>query len=827
MDKKYDYLVHEKNAQQKWRDEKTYSRKENTGPLYSIDTPPPTVSGALHIGHIFSYTQTDIIARYKRMSGFSVCYPFGFDDNGLPTERFVEKKRQISAHYLKRSEFIEVCLQETHAVEKQFQDLWQQIGLSVDWDLCYSTISDQSRKISQESFIRLFNKGFIYRKYEPALYCTTCRTSVAQAELDDIEKPSFFNTIKFYTEDGAEILIGTTRPEFLFSCVAVLYHPNDARYQHLQGKKIRVPLFNHLVPVIADEVVLPEKGTGLVMCCTFGDKTDIAWYKKYNLEYRQSIGLDGKWLESTGLLAGLKVAAARAAIIERLKAENFIVEQRPIDHAVNVHERCKQEIEYMAISQWFLKILEYKKKFIELADTITWAPSFMKSRYQNWVENIQWDWCLSRQRFFGIPFPVWHCNACQNILLAPLDQLPVDPQEKVYPGKICTRCGSDNITPDTDVMDTWNTSSLTPYICYSLFSQSPDTIFTDKNFSRFIPMAMRPQAHDIIRTWAFYTIVKTWMHHETIPWQSIVISGHVLSDSSEKISKSKENAKNSPEALLKNYPADVIRYWTASGSLGQDTAFSETQLKIGQRLVTKLWNAFLFIKEHTAAVPLAHTAPSYLGTVNEWLLHAASDVYARYEQYMSNHDFNLALDVVESFFWRDFCDNYLELIKEQLFKPELYSKAEIDATHWTLYTVGLRILQLYCPYLPHITEVIYGYLYKTNYLNNDSIHTTTFKEVQAPYQFDASVQIMGYVLSCITQVRRLKSEYHYSLKAPIGCLTIHGINDHIMTLLRKEEQLLKGITHASTIEYNTDAITTGTLTDTDNVLKVKVSILLS
>lgn len=825
MEKKYDYTAHEKNIQQQWRDDQVYRRQENSGPLYSIDTPPPTVSGSLHIGHIFSYTQTDIIARYKRMSGFSVFYPFGFDDNGLPTERFVEKKRSINAHFLKRSEFIDICLQETQLVEHQFKDLWQRMGLSVDWELCYSTISEQTRKISQESFIRLFKKNFIYRKHEPALYCTACRTSVAQAELDDVEKPSFFNDILFSINDGSQVVIGTTRPEFLPSCVALLYHPEDNRYRHLQGKKARVPLFDHYVPIIPDDSVIKDKGTGIVMCCTFGDKNDIAWYKKYNLEYRRSICLDGKWDPSTGFLAGLKVAAARSLVIERLKEEKFLVHQKPIMHAVNVHERCKNEIEYVALSQWFLKILEHKKKFIELADSIEWSPSFMKSRYQNWVENIQWDWCLSRQRFFGIPFPAWHCNTCQEILLAPFDLLPIDPQEVLYPGERCTTCGGTDIIPDTDVMDTWNTSSLTPYICYSLFAQSNDSVFTDKNFSRFIPMAMRPQAHDIIRTWAFYTIVKTWMHHEIIPWQSIIISGHVLADGAEKISKSQDNAKNSPHALLQNYPADVIRFWTASGNLGQDVMFSDTQLKIGQKLITKLWNAFIFVKEHIRSVPLAHTKPFYLGTVNEWLLHQVSACFSRYEKYMDTYDFNLALDTIESFFWHDFCDNYLELIKEQLFKPELYSKAEVEATHWTLYTVGLRILQLYAPYMPHITDTIYREIYKDVYLSQKSIHQTIFRAIQSYDNYEHSLQVFTYLLSCINQVRKLKSEYHYSLKTPVACLTIYGVDEIIMALLKKEEQFIRGITHAQVINYKTDEITTGSLDDKNNSIEMSVTVL--
>jgi valyl-tRNA synthetase len=806
MEPKYDHQTHEQKSRDLWQEKKTYKAANNPGTLYSIDTPPPTVSGSLHIGHIFSYTQTDIIARYQRMSGFSVFYPFGFDDNGLPTERFVEKKRGISAHQMKRSEFIDLCLQETQSVEKQFEHLWQRMGLSVDWDACYSTISAPVRKISQESFIELYTKKFIYRKYEPALYCTACRTSVAQAELDDAEKPSHFNDIVFTLKDGSELIIGTTRPELLGSCVALLYHPSDARYTALKGKMAIVPLFGHEVPLIADELVQPEKGTGLVMCCTFGDKTDIAWYKKYQLPFRQSIGLDGKFTQIAGPLAGLKVAAAREKVLELLKERNALRAQKAITHAVNIHERCKHEIEYMPLSQWFLNILDYKKQLIACADQINWYPAFMKTRYVNWVEHLNWDWCLSRQRFFGIPFPVWHCTNCHHIILAERSQLPLDPQETPYNGS-CPQCGSSQIVGDTDVMDTWNTSSLTPYICYTEFNKEAVSPFTDAQALEFMPMSMRPQAHDIIRTWAFYTIAKTWMHHGIVPWKDIVISGHVLSDSKEKLSKSKENAKTDPETLLKTYPADVIRYWTASGSLGYDMAFSETQLRIGQKLVTKLWNACRFIKEHTLSVDLKNRPP-VLGEVNEWILDRASNAFDRYQKALGTHEFNVALDAVETFFWQDLCDNYLELIKDQLFKPEQYNAQLVAATRWTLAHLGLRIIQLYAPYLPHITETLYQEIYQAR-VGTASIHQTQLKDHQHRFIYHLSVEIMYTVIDAISQVRKLKTEKQLSLKAEVHHLAFYSKHPSLLAFVKKEEQLIKGIAHAHTIMYKAGAHESG------------------
>jgi valyl-tRNA synthetase len=810
MEKRYEHQTSEATAQQQWETNATYAMENNPGKLYSIDTPPPTVSGNLHIGHIFSYTQTDIIARYKRMNGFSVFYPFGFDDNGLPTERYVEKKRNIRGHEMSRSEFIDICVQESHLAADQFKKLWQRMGLSADWRLVYSTISPETRKISQESFIELFKKDYIYRKQEPALYCTTCRTSVAQAELDDKELPSTFNDILFKDSDGNDLTIATTRPELLPACAAVLYNPADVRYTKLHGKKAVVPLFGQTVPLLADELVSMEKGSGLVMVCTFGDKTDIIWYKKHNLPYRQVIGLDGKCTDNAGFLEGLKVADARVAVIEKLREKNLLLNQKEITHSVSVHERCKKEIEFVILPQWFIAILPYKKKFLEIADTINWYPTFMKTRYIDWVENLGWDWGISRQRFYGIPFPAWHCQDCGKILLAHPNQLPIDPQETPYNGP-CTECKSTNIIPDTDVMDTWNTSSLTPYICYDLYKKNSSDIFNDKEIGNFIPMSMRPQAHDIIRTWAFDTIVKSWMHHDTAPWKDIVISGHVLSDKKEKLSKKEGNAME-PEQLLLKYPADAIRYWTARAKLGQDSMFSEEQLGIGQKLITKLWNAFKFAQPHLESFTSPDTTPENLGAVNQWLLHTLSTCFEKYQHYFEQHEFGLALDAVEQFFWNDFCDNYVELVKNQLFNPHEYTEQNVYATRWTLYHAGLRILQLYAPYLPHITETIYQELYLTHE-KSSSIHQTRYAHIQTSYVFKDQARLMNVIITIVAQVRKLKTERQLSLKTPLALLTIYVPDtsldympeESLCDKIKDHDQLIRGITQAVTIQYEQKA----------------------
>lgn len=820
-EKTYQHLATEPELQAYWQTHQVYAPANHPGPQFTIDTPPPTVSGALHIGHVFSYTQADIIARYQRFQGRSVFYPMGFDDNGLATERFVEQKLNLRATELSRAEFTELCLRETQLAIAQFKALWSRLGLSVNWEATYSTIAPLAQKIAQESFIRLYQAGQIYRKQAPNLYCTTCQTAVAQAELDSVDTATTFNEIKFalvptvdtansqpalHQTAPATVIIATTRPELLSSCVALLYHPDDQRYQKLKNQQALVPIFNYPVPILADSSVLPDKGTGLVMCCTFGDKNDIEWYQRHQLPYRPSIGRNGRWLDNTGTLAGLKVHDARTKILELLQAAGVLQQQLPITHPVQVHERCKKPIEYNILAQWFINILAHKPAFLALGEQLNWYPQFMQARYRDWVENLGWDWCISRQRFYGIPFPVWHCQSCQAVLLPPLDQLPVDPQAAdSYQITSCIHCHSTQLQPDTDVMDTWNTSSLTPQICYSLWSQSSDTAFDPAANQAFLPMSLRPQAHDIIRTWAFDTIVKSYFHFDKLPWRDIMISGHVLSSDQEKLSKSKGNSKITPETLLQQHPADAIRYWTATGHLGADIAFSENQLRIGNRLITKLWNAYRFCGEHLSGdfQPVADLNSLPLDVVNQWLLHQVSQTFAQYEKNLAQYEFGLALQQVERFFWSDFCDNYLELIKNQLFNPAAYSAATVQATKNTLYHVGLRILQLYAPYLPYVTEAVFLEQYAAK-LGVKSLHLTKFKSVQAQFEFADSAELMLKINQLIAQVRKLKSTQQLSLKTPLVELQISCDDADLVTQLQVQAQLIRGVTQADQISFTAE-----------------------
>lgn len=795
MEKRYDHKTQDQIARALWHKEQVYTTYSADKKQYTIDTPPPTVSGSLHIGHIFSYTQTDILARYKRMTGHNVFYPFGFDCNGLPTERFVEKKYDTNVSKIGRQAFIDLCVQATKEKEVEFIELWKTMAISAHFETSYSTISKTVQKLSQASFMKLLQKEYVYLKNEPALFCTTCQTSVAQAELDDKELPSTFNDIVFTAQDGTNLVIGTTRPELLPSCVALLYHKDDARYQHLAGTMAMVPLFGFSVPVLADETVQQDKGTGLVMCCTFGDKTDIAWFKKFNFAYKPSFNHFGKWLDSTGPLAGLKAQQARAKVLELLSEQGLLVNQKQIMHAVNVHERCKSEIEYMQLPQWFVKIVDYKDTFIKLADEITWSPYHMKYRYIDWVKNLHWDWCISRQRVYGIPFPVWYCNDCSAILVADEAQLPVDPQQTTYKNGLCDQCNSSNIRPEKDVMDTWNTSSITPYIVKELMTGASDVF--ENNVDGFLPMSMRPQAHDIIRTWAFYTIIKSWMHDNVIPWKEIVISGFVLSAQKEKISKSVGNAPTEPVALLAMFEPDAIRYWTASGTLGQDVAFSPDQMKIGQKLMNKLWNAFKFADEHLANFEPG-TNPVVRDTVNGWILEQAHATLQQYHDYLEKNEFGLALQAAEKFFWAEFCDNYIEIIKDQFFAPQAYSKEQIYATQATLYEVGLMILQMYAPYLPYVTESLYQTVFAAKH-GVKSLHATQFGACTPTTQF---FKDMAILLEFIGAVRAVKTKYQLSLRTPVAVLTV-ACSAHAQQLLRDHAVLLAGMLKIETMKFET------------------------
>jgi len=529
----------------------------------------------MHIGHAFHYAQEDFVVRFRRMFNGNVFYPFGTDDNGLPTERLVERINNVKSKSLTRSEFIELCLKTLKEITPKFIQDWKDIGVSADYDICYSTIDKNSQKLSQKSFIDLYKKKEIYQKDFPSIWCPECQTAIAQAELEDKELSSFFSTLKFSC-DKKDLLIATTRPELLGACVAVFVNPKDERYKKLIGKKAKVPLFNNEVPIIADDSAQIDKGTGVLMICSYGDKYDAQAIAKHKLSPKVILNHDGTL--NNEAYKGMKIKEARKKILADLKEADLITEQKSITHVVNVHDKCGTEIEIIPTSQWFIKVLNKKKKLIELGNKVKWHPEFMHKRYDTWVNGLDWDWNISRDRHFGIPIPVWECKKCKEIIIANEKELPIDPSNTK---KKCPKCGTE-AKGEEKVLDTWATSSISPQISSSLVNNEIK-----------LPFSLRPQAHDIIRTWAFYTIVKSYLHENTIPWENIMISGNV-SMNGEKMSKSKGNVVD-PKIVLETYGADALRFWAAGSKLGEDLDYQEKDLLNGKKFVTKLWNASKFV----------------------------------------------------------------------------------------------------------------------------------------------------------------------------------------------------------------------------------------
>ena len=1080
LPKRYNSKETEKKHQSFWKEKKIYQWTDDLprDKTFVIDTPPPTVSGLLHMGHIFSYTQADFVARFKRMKGFDVFYPMGFDDNGLPTERLVEKiigkKAGIFEAENGQGSFVAKCREVVFEAEKEFESMFNTIALSVDWDQKYQTISPESQKISQASFIDLFNKGLVEKKFEPVFWDIADRTALAQADLVDKEIDGMMNEIEFSICDYSPLegesksnssLVGgykepikimTTRPELLPACVAVMIHPEDARYQHLfknnnfnnqglTGSYAITPLFGVRVPIIADDLVQMDKGTGAVMCCTFGDETDIKWWRKWDLELRVIIGEDGTILpvyvtanwdgeaisqfnvgsvfsktkgsnltvtksncldvqlfkqEYEGI-ASKKLKEAKEIIIAKLKATprcsyppleggsfasrmgrgqeltkatrfysketlnrakelrqnitdaerflwhylrnkqldgykfrrqhpidkyiidfvcletNLIIEldggqhgekdkiqydasrtkfleglgykvlrfwnneifenifeildviwrelnncsqlkhcdpspfvsqmtlpqgegkntepkitqnssiydaksqhydeknksillkQTPIKHSVKCAERSGMPIEILVTNQWFIKILDKKEQLKAKAKECNWYPEYMRIRIEQWIDGLSWDWCISRQRFFGVAFPVWYSKRKgeeDKILIATIDQLqkateqnrafdpkidlPIDPANKNGTGFYAR----DEIYPETDIMDTWATSSISPQLSSKGISE--EICFDEQRHNKLFPADLRPQAHEIIRSWAFYTIVKSMLHQDKIPWKNLMISGWCLAADKTKMSKSKGNVVT-PQFLIEDKGADVVRYWASTSHLGADTAYSEELFKIGNKLITKLFNAAKFVSQNFSALDKTPTFPYKDVTnniINEkadlWILSRLQQTIVKVEEEFEQFEYAKARQAIEDFFWNDFCDNYLEIVKVRSYGLEAIKYQDINLSDnkkikiiiqqqsglFTLYHCLENLLKLFSPFIPHITEELYQAIFPDKL---QSIHQRgSWCKIDEQILDDNALKIGTLMLEEIFKVRKFKSDNNLSMKAPLEDWGIgEGVDD--------------------------------------------------
>ncbi|MEY3806290.1 MAG: valyl-tRNA synthetase [Actinomycetota bacterium] len=792
-----------------WDEQSTnaFDRSVSRSDVFAIDTPPPTVSGSLHMGHVFSYTHTDTIARYWRMRGKSVFYPMGWDDNGLPTERRVQNYFGVScdpsvpyqkdlvppfrgdppkdhkAVPISRPNFIELCEELTAEDEKIFEDLFRRLGLSVDWSLLYATIDERSRRASQRAFLRNLARGEAYTQEAPTLWDVDFKTAVAQAELEDRERPGAYHTLTFHRSDGnGDILIDTTRPELLAACVALIAHPDDDRYKPLFGTTVRTPLFNVEVPVLAHPLAQQDKGTGIAMCCTFGDLTDVTWWRELQLPTRAIIGRDGRIISDApeeitdengqrhyASLVGKSAKQAQTAIAALLAESGEMVgEPRPINHPVKFYEKGDRPLEIVTSRQWYIRNggrdQSLRDDLLARGESLTWHPDHMRHRYSNWVEGLNGDWLISRQRYFGVPVPVWYPLSHTGEInydtpLVPDEaQLPIDPSTDVPAGYTADqRDKPGGFTGDPDVMDTWATSSLTPQIA-AQWEDNADL------FSRVFPFDLRPQGHDIIRTWLFSTMVRSHFEHGTAPWSNAALSGWILDPDRKKMSKSKGNVVT-PIDLFDSYGSDAVRYWAAGARPGIDTAFSEDQMKVGRKLATKLLNVSKFV----LGFGEADTSISPTHALDSAMLHRLADVVDEATKAFESYDYARALERTESFFWW-FCDDYVELVKTRAYAT--HSEEGALSARIALRRALSVLHRLFAPILPFATEEVWswwqnGSVHRAPWPIRTDLVTETGFTIHAETHLDAVCGALG-------EIRRAKTEAKVSQKAIVEEVVVHA-----------------------------------------------------
>jgi valyl-tRNA synthetase len=794
-----------------WRTGGTYAfdKTASREAVFSIDTPPPTVSGSLHIGHVFSYTHTDTIARYHRMNGKAVFYPIGWDDNGLPTERRVQNyygvrcdpsvayvegfeapakegllladgkaaKQQIP---ISRPNFIDLCEELVIEDEKAFEHLFETLGLSVDWSLLYQTMSASSRAVSQRAFLRNLARGEAYQQEAPSLWDVTFQTAVAQAELEDRERPSAYHTMRFTKPDGSDLLIDTTRPELLPACVAVVAHPTDERYLPLKGQSITTPVFGVEVPLLFHELADPEKGTGIAMICTFGDTTDVTWWRELNLPARAVIGRNGRFVsdapevmsadaaELYGRMATKTVFSGREALVEMLtETDTLVGEPRPMTHAVKFFEKGDKPLEIVTSRQWYIRNggrdSDLNEDLIERGTNIGFHPDYMRSRYTNWIEGLNGDWLISRQRFFGVPIPLWYSldsegePQYEHPIIPDEDTLPIDPSVDVPPGFTAEqRNQPSGFMGEPDIMDTWATSSLTPQI-------AGDWEGSSDLFNRVFPYDMRPQGHDIIRTWLFSTAVRSHFEHDSPPWAHACLSGFILDPDRKKMSKSKGNVVT-PIDLLQQYGSDAVRYWASSGRPGTDTAFDEGQMKIGRRLAIKLLNASRFALS-MGDLNTALSAP-VTEALDQAMLARLATLVDDCTKAFEGFDYARALERTESFFW-NFTDDYIELVKNRAYGSRGDDAAA--SAHAALARALDTILRLFAPFLPFATEEVWSWW------RQGSVHNAAWptSEALAGDSAGTDAKVLTVAGQTLSDFRRIKTEAGRSLRSTFDRAEVH------------------------------------------------------
>ncbi len=852
---------------ERWESDGTYRYQGDLSKsVYSIDTPPPTVSGTLHIGHVLSYTHTDIIARFKRMAGYDVFYPIGWDDNGVPTERRVQNyfgvrcepelpyqpdftppanpgKEQIP---ISRRNFIELCQRLTEEDEKVFENLWRTIGLSVDWSKTYTTIGHRSQLISQASFLRLVRVGQAYSHESPTLWDVDFRTAISQAELEDRAAPGAYHRVRFSADDGNFVEIETTRPELIPACVGLVAHPDDVRYKSLFGKTVRTPLFGVPVEIHPHPLADPDKGSGIAMVCTFGDLTDVTWWRELSLPTRPLMGRDGRFTSEIPFgsegwpssnvekananyheIARKAANGARKRIVELLEESGDLIgEPKPITHPVKYYEKGERPLEIVTSRQWFIRTMDKKERLVQLGQGLNWVPEFMRIRYENWVEGLNSDWNISRQRYFGIPIPIWYPTDADgnpdfsSPILPDESMLPIDPQISTPQGYSETQRDKPNgFTADPDVMDTWATSSLTPQI-------ATGWLRNDEDFARLFPMDLRPQGQDIIRTWLFYTVLRSELEHSVSPWKTAMISGFVLDPDRKKMSKTKGNVVT-PMPLAEEYGADALRYWSAGSRPGVDTAADPGQMKVGRRLAIKILNSAKFVFS-IASQDLSledGLGPVQLEPIDLALLSELDLLIKQATDALDEYDHTRGIELIEKLFWT-FCDDFIELVKLRAYgggtesNLHIASDSESISARIALLTGTSILLRLIAPYLPYATEEAWSWW------SAESIHATSWplpgeplREAQriaallgvgldtnSSHSSDNLLDITSEVLSLL---RRVKTEAKVSVKTPLTQVELLVEPDYLESIGTVMEDLARACVVQGSIALSEGTVGTG------------------
>ncbi len=773
----YDHL-NETEWQNKWEEDKLYKFiGDGTKPRYIIDTPPPYPTGSIHIGHVLNWTFIDIIARYMRMKGFDVMFPQGWDCHGLPTEVKVEEINHIKKNDIPRDDFRNMCIDLTHTNIKQMKGQMQGLGFSQDWSREFVTMTPEYRAKTQLSFLKLYNNDLIYRAVHPVNWCPRCETAIAFAEVDYNENQTLLNFLEFSEAEGdGNVMIATTRPELLSACVAVVVHPDDERYKDLEGKMVEVPLYKRAVKIITDTDVDPEFGTGAVMICTFGDKTDVSWVNRYGLDVIEAIDETGVMKDVSGKYAGLSIKECKGAIIEDLKDEGCLVKQEQVDQNVGQCWRCKTPIEILVKKQWFVAVKDLEDQILESADEIEWIPEHMKIRLQNWAGSMDWDWCISRQRLFATPIPVWYCNSCGKVMLPDPEDFPVDPSIE-NPNKSC-ECGSNDFTGEFDVLDTWMDSSITPMVIAG---------WPEPEYKNYFPADLRPQGHDIIRTWAFYTILRCKALTGERPFDKIVINGMVFGEDGHKMSKSRGNVI-APEAVVEEYGADAMRLWSANSVPGSDVPFDWNDVKNGYKFLRKFWNAFRFINMHIADYEINNIEFNIGNPMDRWILSKLNHLVKDVTEHLDNYNFADARNKIQAFVWHDFCDEYIEAVKYRLYADSVELQESKDAARHTLKTVITTSLKLLAPITPHFTEEVNQYLVE----DCESIHATEWPQPMTVLMDMASEQLGDRCVDVIGEIRRFKASTKRPLNTPIKLLTIYTTDEELFEELMELDADIMG-----------------------------------